>query len=92
MYTTKSTIIFSNFQVGEFQHEIIATVDVPPVIADVRPPITLSVDQTANYEYSLVFKNEALIKAKKAVEVFKKLSTNKRSTPKDVFVKKNTVE
>lgn len=32
------------------------------------------------------------MKARKAVEVFKKLSTNKRSTPKDVLVKKNTIE
>lgn len=76
---------------GEFQHEIIANVEPPPIIAEIRPSMVLSVDQTANYEYSLFFKNESLAKAKKAVEVFKKLSTNKRSTPKETFMKKKTI-
>jgi hypothetical protein len=33
MYTTKTTIFFINPVVGEFQHEIIATVEPPSISA-----------------------------------------------------------
>ena len=57
MHTTRSIIIFSNLHVGEFQHEIIATVEPPTILADVRPPMVLSMDQVVNWEYSLFFRN-----------------------------------
>ena len=57
LFTTKTTIFFLNPIIGEFQHEIIASVEPPAPIAEIRPPMTLSVDQIINWEYSLNAKN-----------------------------------
>ena len=48
-YTTKTTIFFLNSIIGEFQHEIIASVEPPGTTAEIRPPMTLSVDQIVNW-------------------------------------------
>lgn len=78
MFTTKTTIFFVNEVVGEFQHEIIASVEPPAITAEVRPSMTLSVDQIINWDYQLNPKNDMIARAKKAVENLKK---NKKGQP-----------
>lgn len=72
MFTTRTTIFFVNEVVGEFQHEIIAAVEPPAVAAEIRPTMTLSVDQIINWEYQLNPKNDMISRAKKAIETLKK--------------------
>ena len=67
MFTTRTTIFFVNEVVGEFQHEIIASVEPPAITAEIRPSMTLSVDQIVNWEYQLNPKNKMITRAKKAV-------------------------
>jgi hypothetical protein len=67
MFTTKTTIFFVNNVVGEFQHEIIATVEPPAIAAEIRPSMTLSVDQIINWEYQINPKNDMIARAKKAI-------------------------
>ena len=72
MFTTRTTIFFVNNVVGEFQHEIIASVEPPAITAEIRPNMTLSVDQIINWEYQINAKNEMIARAKKAIEGLKK--------------------
>ena len=53
MFTTRTTIFFVNNVVGEFQHEIIASVEPPAITAEIRPTMTLSVDQIINWDYQI---------------------------------------
>ena len=80
-YTTKTTIFFLNPIIGEFQHEIIASVEPPGTTSEIRPPMTLSVDQIVNWEYAVNSKNEQISRAKKAIEALKK---SKKGAAKDV--------
>lgn len=78
--TTRTTLVFSNPTVGEFQHEITATVEPPAVLQDIRPPMTLTVDQIVSWEMPVAFKNDTMAKARKGVEAFKRAG---KKTPKD---------
>ena len=49
-----------------------ANVTSPAFIAEIRPPVTLTVDQSFNWEYLINPKNEMLLKAKKAIESIRK--------------------
>ena len=72
MFTTRTTIFFVNNVVGQFQHEIIASVQPPAITAEIRPSMTLSVDQMVNWEYQINPKNEMIARAKKAIDGLKK--------------------
>jgi hypothetical protein len=78
LYSTRTVIYFSNNIIGEFQHEIIGTVEPPNAIAEIRPPMTLTVDQVVNWEYLLNPKNDMILKAKKAIEALRKRKGNKQ--------------
>lgn len=67
LYTTRTIIYFCNAMVGEFQHEIIGTVEPPTVIAEIRPPMVLTVDQVVNWEFPINPKNDMISRAKKAI-------------------------
>lgn len=64
----KCKIIFSDKDVGEFQHEIFGETLMPEIIGDIRPNISLYVDTLAHFEYPIYFKNEQLAAAKKIHE------------------------
>lgn len=83
LFTTKTTIFFVNDVVGEFQHEIIATVEPPAITAEIRPSMTLSVDQITNWDYQLNPKNEMIARAKKAVDNLKKNKKGGQQQAKD---------
>lgn len=72
LYATRTIIYFSNIMVGEFQHEIIGVVEPPSATAEIRPPMTLTVDQVVNWEYLINPKNDMIVRAKKAIEGLKK--------------------
>ena len=72
LYTTRTIIYFCNSIVGEFQHEIIGVVEPPSVSAEIRPPMNLTVDQVVNWEYVLNPKNDMILRAKKAIDGFKR--------------------
>lgn len=80
LHTTKTTLVFSNPNVGEFQHEITATVDPPAVLQDIKPPMVLTVDQIVSWEMPVQFKNEAMMRARKGTETFKRAG---KKTPKE---------
>jgi hypothetical protein len=71
-------IYFTNAIVGEFQHEIIGTVEPPTVAAEIRPPMTLTVDQVVNWEWVLNPKNDAIGRAKKVIEGLKRKKGTKQ--------------
>ena len=77
LFTTRTTIFFVNNIVGQFQHEIVATVEPPAITSQIRPPMTLSVDQIVNWEFQINPKNDMIARAKKAIENMKK---NKKGT------------
>ena len=81
MHTTKTTLVFSNPTVGEFQHEIVAVVELPAPIQDIKPPMNLTVDQVVNWELPVQFKNDGMLKARKIAENFKRAG-NKRERKK----------
>jgi hypothetical protein len=66
--------------VGEFQHEIIASVEPPAITAEIRPNMTLSVDQIINWEYPINPKNDMIARAKKAIEGLKKTKKGVNAT------------
>lgn len=83
LFTTKTTLIFSNSYVGEFQHEIIADVEPPtPLMPELRPPTSLTVDQSVHWSPSLPPKNEPLSKALKVIENMKRHRKNTANTEK----------
>ncbi|EGR27619.1 hypothetical protein IMG5_193180 [Ichthyophthirius multifiliis] len=75
METQKCYIIFRDPLVGEFQHEIIGTVEMPNIQTDtIKFPLTnmktLYVDENAVQELEIPFQNESQIRARKQVQAF----------------------
>ena len=79
LYATKTTIFFLNPIIGEFQHEIIGSVEPPAPISEIRPPMPLSVDQVVNWEYALNPKNDQLARAKKGIDSLRKKKNSKEN-------------
>lgn len=57
-----------------------AAVELPSPIQEIKPPMTLTVDQVVNWELPVQFKNEAMFKARKIADNFKRAG---KKTPKD---------
>ncbi len=49
--------------------------------AEIRPTMTLSVDQIANWDYQLNPKNDMISRAKKAIETLKKTKKGSQGQP-----------
>jgi hypothetical protein len=66
----KCSIIFIDPLVGEFQHEIVGSVELPKITDDLKPEKPLYVDTPVTLSFGIPFKNEQMIKARKTVENF----------------------
>jgi hypothetical protein len=66
----KCFIIFTDPAVGEFQHEIVGTVELPNLMGDFRPDKTLYVDVTSVTNIEIPFRNEFMMRGRRAVETF----------------------
>lgn len=58
-------IIFTDPNVGEFQHEVVGTVEMPNPIGDLRPDKTLYVDTNTTTSIEIPFRNELMMKARR---------------------------
>ncbi|KAL4498636.1 hypothetical protein ABPG72_019754 [Tetrahymena utriculariae] len=73
METQKCFIIFKDPNVGEFQHEMVGTVEIPSLLPDIiRFPLTgyptIFVDENSQQEVEIPFANDPMLKARKQVE------------------------
>ena len=57
-----------------------AAVELPTPIQEIKAPMTVTVDQVVNWELPVQFKNEAMFKARKIADNFKRAG---KKTPKD---------
>jgi hypothetical protein len=56
--------------IGEFQHEISGSVELPKIMDDLKPEKPLYVDTPVTLPFDIPFKNEQMVKARKTVENF----------------------
>jgi hypothetical protein len=83
-------VVFSDPSVGEFQHEISATVDLPEEAIEIpKTPISppIYVDESRAWNLNLQFKNENSRNARKNVESW--IAERKRKDPKYTFTLPN---
>ena len=62
-------VIFTDPAVGEFQHEIIGSVELPN-IGDIKPDKTFYVDTPLIINSPISFANEQMVKARRIIEGF----------------------
>jgi len=60
----KCYIIFTDPTVGEFQHEILGSVEMPNIISSLPPDKTLYVDTNYVANLQIPFKNDLMFKAR----------------------------
>ena len=64
----KCFIIFTDPNVGEFQHEVSGTVEMPNPIGDLKSDKTLYVDTNTTMNIEISFRNDFMMKARRQVE------------------------
>jgi hypothetical protein len=64
----KCYIIFQDPQVGEFQYELIGTVEPPDVMLDIKPTMQVFIDTPITYAHHVPLNNPYLRRARKLVE------------------------
>jgi hypothetical protein len=67
METHKCLIIFTDPACGEFQHEVVGTVELPEQMIDYKPP-NFYVEQTLVHDYHIMLRNEPMQRARKFIE------------------------
>ncbi|CAD8117028.1 unnamed protein product [Paramecium sonneborni] len=68
MDTHKCQIVLTDPQVGEFQHDLQGTVELPNLSGEFKPEKPLYVDQTIQIPYQIPFKNEYIIRARQQIQ------------------------
>ncbi|CAD8106047.1 unnamed protein product [Paramecium primaurelia] len=67
METHKCQIVFTDPQVGEFQHDLQGTVELPNLSGEFKPDKLLYVEQTIQIPYQIPFKNEQILRARQQI-------------------------
>jgi hypothetical protein len=60
-------VVFSDAEVGEFQHEILTTVDLPEQTLEFKSP-NVFVEQLQVHEQQIPFKNEAMLRGRRVID------------------------
>ena len=85
-------MIFTDPNVGEMQHEVMGSVELPNMTGDIRPDRVLYVDTTAVMNFEVPFRNELMNKARKTIETMIMDKNRERVSKGDKTISLNNIK